>query len=194
MSNDQSAPERALKFLNGAQEAEDLKRHYYNPEGKLVHYIIGEEMAKQIFALRQEHGGTFEHINALLPLGRFGEKKLDLLVASFEEDYLKMLEAPPTPDEREMQQKALDQEARDKVSMACAQLRGSGFSVGPVALFLEESPAGVSVPAGLFHPKEVDTLLLLHSELQPQQTVQLRLRCFDAQQRFQISTRIRLKV
>ncbi len=83
------AKERALQFLNKAEHAEDLMRHYYNDQGELIAYIIGASIAQQIIRLRDAHKGGFSSLDPILELGRFGENKLSLLIKSFDESYLK---------------------------------------------------------------------------------------------------------
>ena len=86
------AKERALQFLNEAKKADSLIRHYYSPKGDLLAYIIGGSISKQILELRDKVGGKFDSLDPILDLIRFGENKLELLVNSFEESYLKKQE------------------------------------------------------------------------------------------------------
>lgn len=84
-----NAKERALQFLNKAKEPDNLIRHFYDEKGKLISYIIGASVAQQIMELRMRNDNRFDDIESILVLGRFGENKLDLLIRSFEEEYLK---------------------------------------------------------------------------------------------------------
>lgn len=80
--------ERAIQFLNKAKEYTDLVRHFYDEKGELVSYIIGASNAQHILEIRKKTGKAFTNLSFLLDLNKFGEKKLDLFIESFEDEYL----------------------------------------------------------------------------------------------------------
>lgn len=89
------AIERALKFVNQAVVSKDLIRHYLNGDGEISNYIIGATMAEHLLELKEKLGGELTEIEQLSKLDHFGENKMKLLIATFEDEYLERLEKKP---------------------------------------------------------------------------------------------------